>query len=288
ASADNHRASSFYLGLGFIVQAVFLAGHEIATLVVNWVLDPAGQRARLLDGWNAVDDGLSLAALGVCALLTVVFLQRARHGDFPHARARVRNYLLVIAAVTSTILLWAGVYAASRLQASHPAFGASLTLVRLFGALWTLFLPVLAAYAIVRYRFLGADRLARLGTQRGVIAFVLLAVFFVVAQLTQNYLNVRMNWAAGGVAAGLLLFAMSPIQKLAERMAAGAVPQAKDPSQYSASERRRFYEEQLKLAWKDGALTVKEKRMLDRLREQLGLAAEDAARLERQVLQTSA
>jgi hypothetical protein len=47
---------------------------------------------------------------------------------------------------------------------------------------------------------------------------------------------------------------------------------------------RDLYEQRLRSAWRDGALTRDERVLLDHLRERLRIPVEDAAAMERQVL----
>jgi hypothetical protein len=85
-------------------------------------------------------------------------------------------------------------------------------------------------YAILHYQLLGLDVKVRWGVKRGTLVLVFVGVFFVVTQVAQNYLSNSEGPVLGGLAAGLLLFAISPIQRLAERLATSAVPLVASPA----------------------------------------------------------
>ncbi|HUR63954.1 MAG TPA: hypothetical protein VM241_05690 [Candidatus Thermoplasmatota archaeon] len=143
--------------------------------------------------------------------------------------------------------------------------------------LWRILLPALAAYAIVRHRLFGVDVKIRWTLRRGTVVGVFLAVFLIVGQVGQNLLNARFGLLSGGVAAGLLVFALSPLEKLGHRVAdaLGPRPQAA----LTHHDRLQLYEEQATLVWSDGVMGAKENLLLERLRSRLGLGHEEAARI---------
>jgi hypothetical protein len=81
---------------------------------------------------------------------------------------------------------------------------------------------------------------------------------------------------------------MAPLQRLAERVGARALPDARPAAKMLDVEVRDLYEQRLRSAWRDGALTRDERVLLDHLRERLHIPVEDAAAMERQVLSHSA
>ena len=114
-----------------------------------------------------------------------------------------------------------------------------------------------------------------------------LAVFFVVAQLAQNYLAGVYGWLAGGVAAGLLIFALSPLQHFAERVANAAMPGVRSIAEMAHPERLDLYREQAGLMWADGVIDRQERALLDSLRKRLGLSHEEAASIESEASRNS-
>jgi hypothetical protein len=150
---------------------------------------------------------------------------------------------------------------------------------------WRLSLPIVVSVAILRHRLFGLDWRIKVGISRALVAGALLAAFFAVSKITENLVaelfpEGNVGIYAGGIVAGLLLFAISPLQKVAERIAQAAVPTPSGMDQFPASERVDFYRDQAQIAWSDGVLGHRERLLLDRLRDRLGLAAVEAARIE--------
>lgn len=155
-----------------------------------------------------------------------------------------------------------------------------------WGALWHLALLGILAYAIVKHRFLGLDVRVRWGVSRGVVASAAMAFFFIISEGLATYLG-RIVGAFGGIllVGSLILVLATPLRKLGDRVAAAAMPEAVPVEKRPHRERVALYEEQTRIAWEDGRLTAKERRMLDSARARLGLTEAEAARLERRVLE---
>lgn len=152
---------------------------------------------------------------------------------------------------------------------------------------WRILLPALVAYALVRHRLFDLDLKIRWSINRGTVAAAFLGVFIVVANVAENYLDARLGVVTGGVAASVLVLALNPLQRLGERLATAVVPPERPPGELSPDERLDIYRDQLVVAWADGALNRRERLMLDRLRERLGIEASLAARVEREALEAS-
>lgn len=144
-------------------------------------------------------------------------------------------------------------------------------------------LPLLIAYALVKHQLFDIDVKLRWTVSRGTLAAVFLGVFFVAAELAQNFLSNEYGWALGGLTAGLLLFAISPIQRVAERVASVAVPTVLTRDE----KKRDLYGLAVSVALADGLVTREEERHLARLAEELHLghaeALEIRERLEREM-----
>lgn len=134
----------------------------------------------------------------------------------------------------------------------------------------------LLAWAILRTQLFDIDVKLRWTVKQSTVAAAFVAVFFTVEQTTQNVLG-QYGPAFGIAAAALLLFAIAPLQRVAERFARAAVPA---PRPLEASERASIYRDSVAQAWADGSLDRSERLMLDRLRERLGLTRDEASRIE--------
>lgn len=262
--------------LGFALDATFLIVTQVTGLLslVAVPLRPGEQVPGVNAGgmWATIGLAMRLAGLLPLALLAIGPLRKAPEGADPR-RWWARYSVLVAAAAGSAVLtVVGGVYG------WFDAFLGYLIVDRV----WTVLFPLFIMYALVRHRLFEVDVKIKWTISRGTMAAAFLAVFFVVAQLAQAYLTSEYGLLLGGVSAGLLLFVLSPLQRLAERVAETAMPGVKPASAMDQSERLRAYLESARVAWADGVLDKSERAMLERLRETLGLSLEDASRLERE------
>jgi hypothetical protein len=112
------------------------------------------------------------------------------------------------------------------------------------------------------------------------VASGFVVLFFAASEGAEAVFQTTLGPAFGLAAAGLLTFALKPLERMAEGLATVAVPNAKPLVQMSGPERHHLYLEQARLAWTDGDFDAKERRILDNLRERLGLSADEARALE--------
>lgn len=115
-----------------------------------------------------------------------------------------------------------------------------------------------------------------MGLRRGTIASVFIATFLVVAAIAERALQ-QYGVLAGGLAAGLLLFALRPIERAATQLADRAMPQVQPTPSYLHFKKLEVYRAAVESALEGGAIDKRERDLLDRLREKLGIGAEDAA-----------
>ncbi len=150
-------------------------------------------------------------------------------------------------------------------------------------------LPVVVTYALVRHSLFDFDGKVRWTVSKGLVAGLILLVFFVGSQLLQSVTD---NGQLGGaVLAGLALFAINPIQRVADRMASVAVPTVGTAAQErSAADGGRpdashedTYRTALRKFLADGDLSRDEERHLARLTGSLGIDPVRAFDLREQV-----
>jgi hypothetical protein len=156
--------------------------------------------------------------------------------------------------------------------------------LRVILSLTALAVPLCITYALVKHRLFDAEVKLRFAVKGTTLAAAFLAVFLVVDQIIQVQAGDFIGGVGGAVAAGLLLFALHPLQRVADRIAYKAVPKSGPLGKLSPPERARMYREQLEIAWADGRLTAKERLLFTRLQERLGISAEEAQLLETEVL----
>lgn len=157
--------------------------------------------------------------------------------------------------------------------------------------LWYLCMGVLLAAPVLRDRVLDIDLKVERTLQRGMLGAGFLAVVFIASQLVQQgadqYADATGNTVGvitGGVVGGLMLLAIAPLQRLAERMVHRAVPASRPVAAMADSERLSIFEEQTTLAWADGTLTRNERNHLDRLGQHLGIPPAQRDEIERRAM----
>ena len=112
------------------------------------------------------------------------------------------------------------------------------------------------------------------------LAAAFIAVFFVVSEGAATILSDRLGTLAGLFATGLLVFALAPLQRSAERLANAALPAVHDTPEYRAYRQLQIYGEALTEARSSGPITPVGRLALEKLRESLGLKKELATELE--------
>ena len=145
-----------------------------------------------------------------------------------------------------------------------------------------LFAPILF-YAFARYHILDIDLKIKIGLRRSTVAAFFVATFLVVSQVAEavaaRYVG-QNGWLLGALAAGLLLFVLSPVQRLAEQFSQRAMPNVEDTPQYHLFRRFELYKDTLEIFLADGHVSAKERKTLVRLQAKLGISPADAIRLE--------
>lgn len=151
---------------------------------------------------------------------------------------------------------------------------------QLVAGAWRIALPALVVFALVRHHLFGLEVTVRKGIARGAIVAIFLAVFFVTSKMMEILVTER--WPGvflGGLAAGLLLLLLKPLEHLGDWVADLIMPETRH-HQLPEATRVQLYEDMAKLLWEDGVIASKERILLDEFRKRLGLTAERATELE--------
>ena len=134
----------------------------------------------------------------------------------------------------------------------------------LFGVVRLLSFSIFA-YAILRHQLLGLDVKVRWTVSKGTVAGAIVAVFLVGSQLVQNLTSAQFGIWGGAVLAGLALFALGPLQSLADRFAHRLVPVVD-----ASKTREATYSDAVRMALRAG-MGRKEELTLAALARDLGL-----------------
>ncbi|MCA1812799.1 MAG: hypothetical protein LC624_02475 [Halobacteriales archaeon] len=204
------------------------------------------------------------------AACVVAWLRSAARTQGPDARL-ARNLVLLMLAVPLLSMLIDVAVGPLALRVGPPQFGIARTL----GVL-------VLAYAILRHQLLGIDVRVKWTLRQSTVAAAFIGVFFVVSNGAQTLFQSTLGPYLGIAAAGLLIFAIAPLQRAAERLADAAMPGVKPAGDMGPDERTRAYRDAARVPWADGAISKDERALLDQLRETFGLSYEEAALLERE------
>lgn len=141
------------------------------------------------------------------------------------------------------------------------------------------------AYVILRHQLFDIEIKIKRTIKQSTIAAALVGVFFIVSEGAQQFLSERWGPIIGLVGAGLLVFAIAPLQRVAERVSDRAMPHVAATPAYVAFRKMEVYKATVEeFIGNDGSVNEKERRVLERLRTQLGLGADDARAMEADVL----
>lgn len=191
--------------------------------------------------------------------ITVAWIANARAGVLPAAS---RNLAILSLALPAVMMV-------------RQAFYEDAVSGRFLGAAALVLLVVVLAYAVLRLGMFGLDVKVRWTLRQSTIGAMFVAVFVVASELAQTLVSDTAGPYLGVFAAGTLVFAMAPLQRVAERIATSAVPLAADASS-AVTERTEAYRSAVAMALADGVLTRDEERHLAKLATALRLGHEEA------------
>lgn len=262
----SRRGSTQLIALGFALSPAFLATKSVL-VTLGEVLGPAGQDPRLAEPGYL---GLRLTAVLTLAVLAWTAMQW-------RGQPEARRFLGALA-----VALASGVLVTAALALDPAGWGASLDIAA--DGLWTLALPVLVTFALLRHELFGLDLKVKATIRGSALLGVFVAVYFLASEGAESV--VADNWGppVGLAAAALLTLVQGPLQRGATRVADAAMPGVRPFEELSGDAREALYVAQVQAAAEDGALTAKDRRVLEVARQRLGLSPERAAALERDAL----
>jgi hypothetical protein len=152
-------------------------------------------------------------------------------------------------------------------------------------ALGTLFAIPLIAYGILRTQLFDIDLRIRWTIKQSTLAAIFVAFVYLISEGADRFLSSELgNWA-GLLASALVVFFLAPLQRFAERVANAAMPNTNDTPEYAAFRKLQVYESAIAEAQQEGAgISDRERALLNRLRESLGITEADAVRIESELL----
>jgi len=103
---------------------------------------------------------------------------------------------------------------------------------------------------------------------------------FLLSEGADRFLSAELGNVAGLLAAPLVVFFLAPLQRFAESVASMAMPNTKNTPEYATFRKMQVYEEAVSEAHLEGGISEKERALLTRLRDSLGISAFDADAIE--------
>lgn len=201
-----------------------------------------------------------------------------RHAKTAASKEKTRWYLIAFGTRDVSFAVWA--VTITLLPVTHPLW---LLVFLMSSVIWIVYIP-LVGYGILKHQLFDIDLKVKWTLEKSTIAAIFVAVFFVVSEGAQVlFADFAESELLGILAAGALVFAIAPLQRLAERVGDAAMPDVEDTSEYRRYRKMQVYEDTLAELLEDGEITDRDRIVLDRLRDELQLGDEAAQELERDV-----
>lgn len=177
----------------------------------------------------------------------------------------------------------------------YPAVGVQERISPIWGPFFAVYAPLITisflalfAYGVLRTQLFDVDLRIKKGVRRGTVAAGFVAVFFAASEGAALLVQDRTGSALVGIAvASLLVFALAPLQRAAERLSDMAMPGVRDTEEYRLVRKREVYRAAVESAARDGAITDKERDVLATLADQMGLSVRESLEVEREVAAAS-
>ena len=243
-------------------------GARLGLLLYCVALVPAVMLSPLKVGATLLYGSLSLVfSFALVASLHAWYVAKGAN------RARARSFAI---AFGIRDICWGLVYAASIYMifsgyylGETTAFGYKVKIVY---ALGTLFAIPLIAYGILRGHLFDIDLKVQWTIKQSTLAAIIITFIFFVSEGADRLFSAELgNWA-GLIAAAIVVFFLTPLQRFAENVASAAMPNTKNTPEYAVFRKMQVYEEAVAEAHYEGGISEKERSLLNRLRESLGIA----------------
>jgi hypothetical protein len=242
-----------------------------------------GNPAMGLEGaWATVAPPLRLVAV-LPALASLALLIQAGGSLEERARRGIITGIAVLGVLLSAlVIIW------------DQKEGLAATLGYFVANLWSVLAAGVVAFALLRHRLFGLDAAVKFTVSRSTIAAAFVALFLIVSKLGETVAQSAFQgqgplWGTlmGAVAAGLLLFALRPLERMGEKVAETVLPGDRPGKRRSGGPASlKHYREQVELVWSDGIMGLRERTLLEDLRNRLGISPEDALRIEHETAQS--
>jgi hypothetical protein len=244
----------------------------------------------LLVLWGPVDLSATILYLSLTLLFAFALIAsiQAWHTAAGTARTRAGTFAIAFGARDicwgfayggAIWMIWTGQY----LVVDPDASGAPY----LIYALGTLLAVPLIAYGILRTQLFDIDLRIRWTIKQSTLAAVFITFVYLISEGAERLLSAELGNVGGLLASAIVVFFLVPLQRFAERVASIAMPNTRNTPEYAAYRKMQVYEAALDEARQEGGISPKERALLDRLRDSLGISPVDAKSLENELQSSS-
>ncbi len=228
----------------------------------------------------AVPTGLLYAGLTVLFVFAFATSLYVWHTSSGMARKRARIFAI---AFGSRDICWGFIYGSQiwyLWNANYEPVFLHVPPLFIFYPLGTLVAVPLIAYGILRSQLFDIDLRIRWTIKQSTLAGAVVAIVYVMSEGASRLLSDELGNIAGLLAAAVVVFFLAPLQRFADRIAQAAMPNTHDTPEYAAFRKLQVYEAAIGDAL-PGGISDKERALLHRLQESLGISDADAASIER-------
>jgi hypothetical protein len=144
------------------------------------------------------------------------------------------------------------------------------------------FYVLLLAYGVLRWQLFDLDLKLKLALKRSTVGAVFGAAFFTGSYVLDRLIPVS-GALLGFLVSAAVVLALRPVQRFAEGLADRVMGGVRDTPEYRRARKHQVYRAALEGAVADGVVTDRERDILVRLRQELGISEREAALAERNV-----
>jgi len=225
-----------------------------------------GSRLSLLHG------GVSLFAL----VASLVAFLGARRGTATRERA-----LWFVVAFGVRDVIYASLYIFYPQLRPIPFWGDFL--YNQLGGYGTIVFVALLTYGVLRRQLFDIDLKLKFALRQSTVAAIIAGAFFLGSEILETFVPVQ-GMVLGLMSAGAIVLLLRPVQRFAEAFASRLMPGVTNTPEYIDQQKHQVYRAALEGAVEDGVITDRERSILDRLVDQLGIVPRVAKRLEREIV----
>ncbi len=138
---------------------------------------------------------------------------------------------------------------------------------------------LLLAYAVLRSQLFDIDLKVKFVLRHSTVVAMIAAGFIVASEILESLVPVSDTTLSIAVAVVILIL-LRPMHRFALRMTDRLMRGVQNTPEYLGARKNSVYRAALEGAVEDGVVSITERRVLDRLREELGISADDAAAME--------